>query len=81
MISAQNRIGRHLYNSVRGKQFKASDNSSKIKAKTKQMQVSMKEVLSNMKNPKTEAGGMLKHIAIGLGICCVGIAASLLGLR
>ena len=39
------------------------------------------DLLSKMKNPKTEGGRMIKSIAIGLGICSIGLIASIIGLR
>ena len=36
---------------------------------------------NNIKDPKTEIGGMTRRVFIGIGICAVGMTASLLGLR
>ena len=35
----------------------------------------------NIKDPKTEIGGMTRRVLIGIGICAVGMTASLIGLR
>lgn len=57
--------------------------SSKIKGKFAPNNVRslIRSKWHKMKNPNSEGGVMLKRIAIGLGICTVSIAASLLGLR
>jgi hypothetical protein len=44
-------------------------------------QLTFQKMYSNFKHPKTEMGQMAQRICIGLGICTVGITASLLGLR
>lgn len=35
----------------------------------------------NVKNPRSEAGVLMKRIGMGVGICMIGMAASMLGLR
>lgn len=35
----------------------------------------------NVKNPRSEAGILMKRIGMGVGICMIGMAASMLGLR
>ena len=35
----------------------------------------------NIKNPRSEAGVLMKRIGMGVGICMIGMAASMLGLR
>jgi hypothetical protein len=42
---------------------------------------SVNDLYSRMKNPRTEGGHMMKRIAMGVGICCIGIFASIIGLR
>ena len=44
-------------------------------------QSTAKRVINDIKNPKTEYGAFAKRVAMGIGICSIGIAASLLGLR
>ena len=36
---------------------------------------------NNIKDPKTEIGGITRRVLIGVGICAIGMTASLLGLR
>ena len=35
----------------------------------------------NVKNPRSEAGVLMQRIGMGVGICMIGMAASMLGLR
>mmetsp|Transcript_20093 Transcript_20093/g.28880 ORF Transcript_20093/g.28880 Transcript_20093/m.28880 type:complete len:93 (+) Transcript_20093:72-350(+) len=39
------------------------------------------DLYSRIKNPRTEGEHMVKRILFGVGICCISIAASLIGLR
>jgi hypothetical protein len=42
---------------------------------------SPQNIYNRIKNPRTEGEQMVRSIAIGLGICSVGIIASIIGLR
>lgn len=41
----------------------------------------VEEIYSRLKNPRTEGEAMARSIAIGVGICCIGIFTSIIGLR
>ena len=46
-----------------------------------QLQVSAKKSFNRVKNPRTQQEMFARQVLMGLGICSVSIAASLIGLR
>jgi len=41
----------------------------------------VKNLWENVKNPRSEAGMLMKRIGMGIGICMIGMTASMMGLR
>jgi hypothetical protein len=48
---------------------------------TTESSYSPQNIYNRMKNPRTEGEQMARSIAIGVGICCIGIITSIIGLR
>ena len=53
--------------------------TQKIQKQAKQL--TFQKMYTSFKHPKTELGQMAQRVCIGLGICTIGITASLMGLR
>jgi hypothetical protein len=82
MMNATSKLEKNMMNATSNleKQFKSKNRQIQTQIQ-KSKNLKFQDIMSNLKNPKTEAGQMGVRILFGLGICCVGMAASLLGLR
>lgn len=67
-----NKINKILYSKY--------NQSNKIKSKYK-FNNNSNDLFNKIKNPQTKTGRILKAIGISVGICCIGMIASLIGLR